>query len=201
MRGRCLADRLRSHDPERSVRTLDRPCALDLDERRSERAHRLAVELGERSVQLAPRDRVAPRPHEPVQLGGGPREVEPGGPVSSSASMRWNVMPISSSPFRIVHATGTGPRCRGRSEGWPLSQPSVGTASASSTGSPCMQRGPVARRPEAVRARSGVTASARRGPPAARRACRRGRSFRIAHSGRERSGARRARGRPRAAQC
>ena len=40
-------------------------------------------------------------------------------------------MPISSSPSRIAHATGSGPRWRGRSDGWPLSQPSRGTASAS----------------------------------------------------------------------
>ena len=45
--------------------------------------------------------------------------------------MRWNVTPNSSSPSRIAHATGTGPRWCGRSDGWPLIQPSRGTASAS----------------------------------------------------------------------
>ncbi len=45
--------------------------------------------------------------------------------------MRWNVIPISSSPLRIAHATGVGPRWRGSSDGWPLTQPSRGTARAS----------------------------------------------------------------------
>ena len=38
-------------------------------------------------------------------------------PVSSSASMKWNVKPISLSPRRIAHDTGLGPRYRGSSDG------------------------------------------------------------------------------------
>ena len=45
------------------------------------------------------------------------------GPVSSPASMRMSVTPVSASPARIAAGIGVAPRWRGSSEGWRFSAP------------------------------------------------------------------------------
>ena len=52
------------------------------------------------------------------------------GPVSKPGSMRWTVTPVIRSPRRKVQNTGSGPRPKGRSEGWTLRMPSGGVSSA-----------------------------------------------------------------------
>ena len=82
------------------------------------------------------------------------------GPASRSGAIRWRVTPIAVSPFRTAQATGIGPRCRGRSDGWKLTIPSGGTASAS---------GGIFQGNPAQSARSGSSMRSKRRHPVARR--------------------------------
>ncbi len=50
------------------------------------------------------------------------------GPVSSPATIRMIVTPVSISPARMARSIGAAPRQRGNSEAWTLKQPSRGAA-------------------------------------------------------------------------
>ena len=55
------------------------------------------------------------------------------GPVSSPASIRMSVTPVSVSPARIVAGIGVAPRWRGRSDGWRFRAPCSRSSSAGGT--------------------------------------------------------------------
>src|SRR5579859_3456437 len=77
-RGLLRADPFGLHEPEGALAALDAPPAVDPDERRREHARRLAVDRRQRALHAAEPNRVAPCPHEAVQLESGPAPVEPG---------------------------------------------------------------------------------------------------------------------------
>ena len=123
------------------------------------------------------------------------------GPASSSATVRWIVTPVSSSPARIARSTGAAPRQRGSSDGWtfshrrPLEQRAAGCRARTRTRRPSERRSPPAA-PGAPVGRRECRAARQPPSPAAPRSCGRGRRAHPAASA-----ATRHRARPRAARA
>ena len=89
-----------------------RSCRAATD--RDAAASRSAAATSQRRLELRRRSR-----RRRARTASAPRS----GPVSSPASMRIRVTPVSVSPARIAAGMGVAPRCRGSSDGWRLSAP------------------------------------------------------------------------------